>query len=178
MTAAVKRLEQAERRRASLQTLAYLLVAGMAMLFASLTAAYLVRRHGADWERVRLSPAVWVNAGVLAAAGAALEWGKRRGAGSRRRWIGASLGLAVVFLAGQAGAWRELAAAGVSPQTHPHAAFFAVFAAVHAAHVAAGAVALACALPHPRPLALGLCAVWWHAAAAAWAWSAVLLSWF
>ena len=53
------------------------LLATVTMLFASLTAAILIRRGGSDWVPVQLPGIVWVNALVILASSALLELAKR-----------------------------------------------------------------------------------------------------
>ena len=58
------------------------------------------------------------------------------------RWWTAATGLGVLFLAGQALAWRQLRAAGLFIASSPSAAFFYVLTATHAAHVVGAVAAL------------------------------------
>ncbi|KAF0246744.1 MAG: cytochrome c oxidase subunit [Planctomycetota bacterium] len=159
------------------QTLTYLMIAGGIMLFTTFSASYLVRRQSADWAPARLPDLVWVNLAVVGAASVTMELARRGGA-SARRWLGSTIALGVLFVAGQAIAWRQLAAQGVFLTSSPHASFFYMLTAVHAAHVAAGLAVLLAALRRAGNGQLGLCAAWWHFVGAAWAWVVMLLTFF
>ncbi|MEK7468628.1 MAG: cytochrome oxidase subunit III [Planctomycetota bacterium] len=159
------------------QTLTYLMIAGGIMLFTTFTASYLVRRQSPDWAPVRLPALVWANLAVVGLASVTMELA-RRGRASARPWLGATIGLGLLFVAGQALAWRQLAAQGVFLTTSPQASFFYMLTAVHAAHVAAGLAVLLAALRRAGTKPLGLCAAWWHFVGAAWAWVVMLLNFF
>lgn len=159
------------------QTLTYLMIAGGIMLFTTFTASYLVRRQSPDWAPVRLPALVWANLAVVGVASVTMEFARWR-RGSARGWLGATIGLGVLFVAGQAVAWWQLAAKGVFMGTSPHASFFYMLTAVHAVHVAAGLAVLFAALQRAGRKPLGLCAAWWHFVGAAWAWVLLLLTCF
>src|SRR6476469_1395776 len=124
-------------RRASLTGLVVLLTA-TTMVFAAFTSAFWVRRGlSNDWSPTPLPAVLWVNTGVLLASSAVLEVARRvLKAGRRtefnRYWtIGTVLG--ILFLLGQALAWRQLSAAGVFIASNPSSSFFYVLTAAHAA---------------------------------------------
>ena len=149
------------------------------MLFAGFTSAYLVRQTtGSDWSALPLPPVLWINTAVLLASSATLERGRmlsRRGQ-ALPGWLLTTLLLGLVFLAGQLVAWRTLAAEGIFLPANPHASFFYVLTAVHAAHLLGGIAALTAALvalrrtaPSPeREHRLKLCATYWHFVGGAW----------
>jgi cytochrome c oxidase subunit 3 len=121
--------------------------AATGMLFLAFTAAFLGRRAGSeDWVHTPLPGVVWANTGVLLGSSAAIEWARRslrdgRRVAFTRIWVaGAALG--GLFLAGQAQAWRELAAVGLYVATNPSSGFFYILTAAHAAHVLGGLAAL------------------------------------
>src|SRR5689334_5899152 len=117
-------------RRASLTGLLVLLTAST-MVFAAFTSAFWVRRGlSNDWAPTPLPRVLWVNTAVLLASSGLLEIARRTlKAGKRvefnRYWtLGTALG--IVFLLGQALAWRQLNAAGVFIATNPSSSFFYV----------------------------------------------------
>ena len=77
---------------------------------------------------------------------------------------------AVVFLAGQILAWRQLTAAGYVPAANPADAFFYLITAVHGLHLLGGLVALGRTVAKAWPgvvtdqlrLSVELCAMYWH----------------
>ncbi|MBI4575944.1 MAG: cytochrome c oxidase subunit 3 [Planctomycetes bacterium] len=146
-------------------------LATVAMLFAGFTAAYVVRRTGADWQGVPLPGVLWASTAILAASSLALERARRR---ASREALEASLALGLGFLALQAEACRELAASGAYDLSMPHAAFFYTLSAIHGLHLAAGLVALAWA--RRRPESLGPVAVYWHFLGGVWVWVYALLA--
>jgi cytochrome c oxidase subunit 3 len=164
-------------RREANRTTLFLLIAGGAMLFTTFTASYLVRRESPDWVRVPLPPIAWAGVAVIALSSVTMELARRE----RRTaapWVWGTIALGAVFAAGQVLAWRELRAAGVYAATSPHAAFFYMLTAVHAAHLAAGLGVLAASLRRAGRASLGACAAWWHFVGAAWVWVAFVLTVF
>jgi cytochrome c oxidase subunit 3 len=155
----------------------FLAVAGC--LFSLLISAYLVRRDmgltgGADWRPQPVPSLLWLNTGVLVLSSLALQWAH---IAARRSHIedvrgGLSVGgaAAILFLAGQLVAWRQLAAAGYFAAGNPAAAFFYLITGIHGLHVSGGLVALGRTClkvwrdPAPRQirLSVGLCAAYWH----------------
>ena len=94
-------------------------------------------------------------------------------------WIGATLGLGVLFLAGQAMAWRELTARGFAFdhwRVTPASYFFYVITGLHAAHLVAGLLALVFCLTalgrlrrvESRQIAVDSTAWFWHFMTGAW----------
>ena len=152
---------QARARANELTLMAFLCT--VVMLFAAFTAAYLIRRSGADWQRLSMPSILWVTTAVLLASSVTIELARRSGS---RRWLAATLVLGAVFLAGQLLAWRALATAGVFLPTHPHSSFFYMLTAVHAVHLIGGIVALA--LVAARGGRAGLCATYWHFVDGVW----------
>jgi cytochrome c oxidase subunit 3 len=164
------------------------ILATVLMLFATFTAAILVRRAGTDWIRVPLPLVVWPNTVLLLASSVAVELARRavrRGGAVRpAQWLGAAGALGVLFLAGQVVAWRDLAARGVFLPTNPHAAFFYMLSAVHGGHVVGGLAALTWTLRRAargaytrgRDAGLAHAAIYWHVVAGVWIYLLVVLS--
>jgi cytochrome c oxidase subunit 3 len=161
-----------QRARAN-ELLLFAILATVAMLFAGFTAAYAIRRSGADWQPVALPNIVWVNTGVLLASSVTIELRRR---GLERRWLGATIALGVCFLAGQMLAWRALTAQGIFLPTHPHSAFYYLLTAVHGVHLIGGIAALAYATAHAG--AVRLCATYWHFVGALWLYLFAVLTTF
>lgn len=146
-----------------------------ASLFALFASAYTMRMHmGADWRPLPVPFVLWPNTAVLIASSLALHRAQiaARG-GSMDRARDALLvggGLALLFLAGQLLAWRQLDAAGYFVTTNPANSFFYLLTAVHGLHVLGGLVALARATakawsrddPDRVRLSVELCAIYWH----------------
>jgi cytochrome c oxidase subunit 3 len=101
----------------------------------------------------------------------------------------------ILFLIGQLGAWRQLAANGVYLPSNPHSSFFYILTGAHVAHLLGGLLALAYllirtlpgssapspprAIDHDERLApimtLNLCATYWHFVDGLWVYLFVVL---
>ncbi|HUI78325.1 MAG TPA: heme-copper oxidase subunit III [Bryobacteraceae bacterium] len=132
------------RRRASLLGL-YLLLISSSMVFLALLAAFVMRRVIAvDWVSMPKPHILWWNTGALVASSALLEKARRQLRAADRVgfnwwWTGATV-LGILFLLGQALAWRELRNSGFFIASNPATSFFYILTATHAAHVL-GAIA-------------------------------------
>jgi cytochrome c oxidase subunit 3 len=154
----------------------FLAIAGS--LLALLVSAYAMRMELPDWRTLPQPPVLWFNTAVLVLSSLALHRAvaaARRGErDDLRAWLVAGGVTALVFLAGQALAWRQLALAGYLMAGNPANAFFYLITAVHGLHVLGGLVALGRAgarLGGPMPalrLGVELCATYWHFLLAAW----------
>jgi cytochrome c oxidase subunit 3 len=128
-------------------------LAAISMSFAAFTSALVVRQAtAADWKHLSLPPILFVNTLFLLGSSCTLEMARRRVAAFARGlsterssaslWLTATLGLGVLFVAGQYIAWRQLRAEGFFLASNPNSSFFYVLTAVHALHVLGGLAAL------------------------------------
>jgi len=124
-------------------------LAAITMSFAAFTSALLVRQTtGSDWHHLTVPPIVFANTIVLLASSVTLETARRRVAAYARhqstdravplRWLIATLGLGLLFVAGQYAAWAKLRSEGLYLASNPNSSFFYVLTAVHALHVLGG----------------------------------------
>lgn len=144
-------------------------------LFSLLISAYFMRMTAADWWATPVPRLLWVNTAALALSSASVEWAKfeaRRGR-SDVMLVALLLGLstAVLFIAGQVMAWRELVAAGYVLADNPANSFFYMLTGLHGLHILGGLAVLGRTTAHafdgrfPRRrllLSLDLCAIYWH----------------
>jgi cytochrome c oxidase subunit 3 len=148
-----------------------------------------------DWHPVGLPPILYLNTAVLLLSSLTMERGRHSifheidvleewlglGQPALRRtlpWVGATLALGTLFLAGQAMAWRQLTAQGFAfdHRTTPASYFFYVMTGLHAVHLVVGVVALAVCLSalgflrrvELRQVAVDATAWYWHAMGIAW----------
>ncbi|WP_431285652.1 cytochrome c oxidase subunit 3 [Humitalea sp. 24SJ18S-53] len=155
-------------------------IAVAASLLVLLVSAYAMRMEMADWQPPPQPRLLWANTGVLLLSSAALHYARsavRRGnIGGVRDGLVVGSAAAVIFLAGQVLAWRELAAAGYTPTSNPADAFFYLITAAHGLHVLGGLVALARTgtrlwrgdeMERLR-LSVELCTTYWHFLLIAW----------
>jgi len=126
----------------------WVVLAAIAMSFAALTSALVVRKGGAtDWRHFTLPSVLYFNTLLLIASSVTLEVSRKRissfmAAGRTGekpvRWLYLTLGLGFAFVAGQYLAWRQLSAQGLYLATNPASSFFYVFTAAHALHLIGG----------------------------------------
>ncbi len=132
----------------------WVVLASIAMTFAAFTSALVVRQGGArDWQHLTLPAILYCNTAVLLASSISLEIARRRiaefmrGHGARvmqpALWLYVTLGLGLLFVAGQYAAWMQLRAHGLYLATNPNSSFFYVLTAMHALHVSGGLGGLA-----------------------------------
>lgn len=128
-------------------------LAAITMSFAAFTSALVVRQSTAnDWHPLTIPAIVFVNTLVLLASSVTLEVARRRVRVFARDestdrisslvWLGATLALGLLFVAGQYVAWRHLRAEGLYLASNPNSSFFYVLTAVHAMHVLGGLAGL------------------------------------
>ena len=148
----------------------WVFLATVTMLFAAFSSAYLVRMASGAWRPIELPGILWITTGVLVFSSVTLELARRLSGSAPTAWVAVTLGAGLVFLAGQAAAWRLLAVAGVFVASSPHAAFLYIFTALHGAHLIGGLLWLAIlslrGAPTRAPLAR--CATYWHFMAGLW----------
>jgi len=124
-------------------------ITGISMMFAAFTSALVVRQgSAADWRHFTLPAVLYLNTLLLFASSFTLEVARRRirafmnGARNQTespvRWLHITLGLGLLFVAGQYLAWRQLSAQGLYLSTNPSSSFFYVLTATHALHVLGG----------------------------------------
>lgn len=124
-------------------------LAAITMTFAALTSAMVVRQASSyDWQHFVLPSILYFNTAVLLASSAALEVARKRVAAfvhgdSERRsaaslWLWLTMGLGLLFVAGQYEAWLQLRAQGVYLASSPSSSFFYLFTTVHVVHVLGG----------------------------------------
>ena len=126
----------------------WVVLASITMTFAAFTSALIVRQGSAmDWQHLSLPRILYFNTLLLLASSFTLEVARRQVSGfmSGRRdlanpahWLYVTLGLGLLFVAGQYIAWLQLRAQGLFLATNPNSSFFYVLTAAHALHVLGG----------------------------------------
>jgi cytochrome c oxidase subunit III len=161
-------------RRASFTGL-FVLLAASTMVFAAFTSAMVVRRGlSDDWVSTPKPPILWVNTAVLLASSIVLDLARRalkkRDRGKFNLWWSVATGLGILFLVGQAWAWRILKDAGIYVASNPSSSFFYVLTASHAFHLLGGVTALIWVdvqalrlrLGPAKRTAIDISAIFWH----------------
>jgi cytochrome c oxidase subunit 3 len=168
------------------QTGVWVAVSAIAMSFAALTSALVVRQgSGADWQRFALPRILYLDTLILIASSYTLELARKRFAartllssddGAQARtlrsnglyWLNITLTLGLFFVAGQVLAWQRLAAQGMFLATNPSSSFFYLLTAMHGLHLLGGVLGLIYVGYRLRQNArnaqtsLGTAAVYWH----------------
>jgi cytochrome c oxidase subunit 3 len=152
------------------QTGVWVAVSAIAMSFAALTSALVVRQgSGADWQRFALPRILYLDTLILIASSYTLELTRKRFVasigllpGSSRvqaaaaevaaqgrtlrasglYWLNITLTLGLFFVAGQVLAWRRLASQGLFLATSPSSSFFYLLTAMHGLHLLGGVLGL------------------------------------
>jgi cytochrome c oxidase subunit III len=143
-------------------------------LFALLISAYSMRTEMGEWRPAPVPKLLWLNTGVLILSSGALQWAQVAARRGKTNGVRAGLlvggAFALVFLAGQLVAWRQLDAAGYYLTANPAAAFFYLITGVHGLHLLGGLVALGRTMDKvwrgvtvgEVRLSIELRAVYWH----------------
>ena len=123
-------------------------LASIAMMFTSLSSAYIVRSGSAnDWIPIAMPRVLIASTALILISSVTLEIARRSLKRSLHdkyaRYVLLTALLGIGFLASQLIAWRQLAAQGVYLSTHPHSSFFYLLTGAHAVHLIGGLLALA-----------------------------------
>ena len=171
----------------SKQIATWLLMTGIAMLFAGLTSAYIVLRGVPTWESLQLPPLVWVNTLFLIASSLTLELARRSVKTDRmaalRLCLGITAILGIAFVSGQIMLWRQMTSSGLLLASTLHSSFFYVLSGIHAVHILGGLIGLATVsvkawsgrLSSISFEPLRLCATYWHFMGGVWLYLILLL---
>jgi cytochrome c oxidase subunit III len=122
-------------------------LASIAMLFTSLSSAYIVRSGAmTDWFPIAVPRVLFGSTALLLLASVSIEIARRKLRQdlftSYGRYLSLTVLLGLGFLASQLIAWRQLARQGIYISSHPHSSFFYLLTGVHGFHVAGGLLAL------------------------------------
>jgi cytochrome c oxidase subunit 3 len=166
-------------------------IAAICMSFAAFTSALIVRQGGStDWQHITLPPILFLSTLLLLLSSVTLEVARRRvasfmgGQETRveipKRWLYLTLGLGLLFLAGQYMAWLQLRSQGLYLATNPNSSFFYLFTALHALHVMGGLAGLSRVIRKLgqsalRRSTLNATAYYWHFMGALWVYLFLLL---
>ena len=122
-------------------------LASIAMMFTSLSSAYIVRAGSAnDWIPIAMPRVLLVSTALILISSVTLEIARRSLKRSLdnvyTKYVLLTALLGIGFLASQLIAWRQLAAQGVYVASHPHSSFFYLLTGAHAVHLVGGLLAL------------------------------------
>jgi cytochrome c oxidase subunit 3 len=167
-------------------------LASVAMLFTSLSSAYIVRSGiTSDWFPIAVPRMMLGSTALILLSSVSIEFARRKlrqasqSAYSRYLLLTTFLGLG--FLASQFIAWRRLAQQGLYLASTPHSSFFYLLTGAHAVHLAGGLLGVSLLWLRSRRHVEGLfsigkrqavadaVSIYWHFMAALWIYLFLLL---
>lgn len=120
--------------------------AGIVMMFAAMTSAYVVRRAGGNWLEFGLPDVFYYNTAVILLSSIVLHasfvFFKKGNTVLYRSLLGGAMILGITFVALQYAGWMALIENGIELKTNPSSSFLYVISGLHVAHVLAGIAAL------------------------------------
>ncbi len=121
-------------------------IAGILMMFAGFTSAYIIKRNQAKWVTFDLPLAFWYSTAVIILSSVtlylALRSFKNRQMAKYRQLITATVVLGIVFIALQFVGFRQLTMQGKGLGNEVSVDFLYVIIGVHAVHILGGIIAL------------------------------------
>ncbi len=126
---------------------AWVVIAGIVMLFTALISSYIVRSaSGNDWVPIAMPKVLWLSTSLILLSSVTMEISRRSlkalNDAGYGRWLIVTVVLGLGFLGSQLMAWRQLVRQGVYIASNPHSSFFYLFTAAHGVHLLGGLVAL------------------------------------
>jgi len=164
-------------------------LASIAMLFTSLSSAYIVRSGAmTDWFPIAVPRVLFGSTALLLLGSVSIEIARRKLKqdlfASYVRYLSLTLVLGLGFLVSQLFAWRQLARQGLYISSHPHSSFFYLLTGAHGVHVAGGLLGLGFVWlrsrrqtvdPARRQGMADAVAIYWHFMDALWIYLFLLL---
>lgn len=143
-----KELAELKDKERNSKFLLWLGIASMAMIFAALTSAFIVREGQKKWFDFELPQLFWYSTAVLLISSITVNFAQasaKKGDFKRAGlFLAVTLGLGLVFTFMQIGGWAQLADQGIRfvDPNNLSGSFFIVITGTHLAHLAAGLIAL------------------------------------
>ncbi len=188
-------------------------LAGDLMFFIAIVSAFFVAQSSGhfdaynayinEWLPTSVPPILWLNTAIIILSSATMEIARRQmfiekhvmeewfglGKPTARRtmpWLAATVALGLVFLAGQALAWKQLALQHVFFKSNPSSHFFFLITYTHAIHLFLGLGGLLAALYglyvsrqlETRQILVDCAAWYWHCMGIFWIFLFALLAFF
>jgi cytochrome c oxidase subunit 3 len=167
-------------------------LASVAMMFTSLSSAYIVRSGSSnDWSTLPMPRILLISTALILGSSATLEIARRKLkaalSGPYTKWLFLTVILGLGFLAAQIFAWRQLARQGIYLVSNPHSSFFYLLTGAHAVHLVGGLLGLTflwlrsrrqvseTALIARRQAATDAVSIYWHFMDALWIYLFLLL---
>jgi cytochrome c oxidase subunit 3 len=166
-------------------------LAGDTMFFVAIVSAFFVAQGSShidsynhyvnEWLPTTIPPILWLNTAILLLSSVSMEIARRA-----FPWLAATTVLGLLFLAGQAEAWRQLSLQHVFFASNPSSHFFYLITYTHAIHLFLGIGALGASLItlylsrqlETRQILVDCTAWYWHAMGVFWIFLFALLAFF
>jgi cytochrome c oxidase subunit 3 len=156
-------------------------LASIAMLFTSLSSAYIVRSGVTyDWFPIAVPRMMFGSTALIVLSSISIEIARRKLkqglADSYSKYLLLTGLLGLGFLVSQLIAWRQLAAQGIYLSSNPYSSFIYLLTGAHAVHVAGGLLGLGFLwLRSRRQAAADAVSIYWHFMDALWIYLFLLL---
>lgn len=154
----------------------YLGCAGIVMMFAAWTSAYVVRHAAGNWLEFKLPNILYYNTATIILSSITLQFSyeafKKRNENLYKSLLIVTFVLGILFIALQVVGWQQMMQMGVPLKKNPSGDFVYLFTGFHIAHLMAGLGILIVALVHAfglpfkptprRQLRFELTLTYWH----------------
>jgi cytochrome c oxidase subunit 3 len=167
-------------------------LASVAMMFTSLSSAYIVRAGSAnDWVSLPMPKILLASTALILGSSITIEIARRKLksslSGPYAKWLFFTVLLGIGFVVAQVFAWRQLARQGIYLASNPHSSFFYLLTGAHAVHLLGGLLGLTflwlrsrrqvteTALAAKRRAATDAVTIYWHFMDALWIYLFLLL---
>jgi cytochrome c oxidase subunit 3 len=167
-------------------------LASVAMMFTSLSSAYIVRSASSnDWVSLPMPKVLLASTALILGSSVTIEIARRKLKAALEKpytkWLFVTVLLGVGFVVAQIFAWRQLARQGIYVASNPHSSFFYLLTGAHAVHLFGGLLGLSflwlrsrrqvveTALVAKRKAATDAVTIYWHFMDALWIYLFLLL---
>lgn len=167
-------------------------LASVAMMFTSLSSAYIVRSASSnDWVSLPMPKILLASTALILGSSVTIEIARRKLKAALNepyaKWLFITVLLGVGFVVAQIFAWRQLARQGIYVASNPHSSFFYLLTGAHAVHLLGGLLGLTflwlrsrrhvieTALVAKRKAATDAVTIYWHFMDALWIYLFLLL---
>ncbi len=158
----------------------WLFIGSIAMLFAALTSAYIVKQGEGNWLKYDLPEVFWITSAVIVLSSVFMQLAyisaKRDNITSIKVYLSITTLMGIAFLGGQYVSWIELVNQDVFFVGNPSGSFLYVLTGMHAVHLISGIIFLAIVLVaafrykiHSRNLTrIEILTTYWHFLGGLW----------
>ena len=162
-------------------------LAGIVMMFAGLTSAYIVKRNLANWITFEFPKIFWYSTAVIICSSLTIiisrNFFRQREMKQYRLWLGVTLLLGISFVYMQYIGFRQLWYQGITLTRSVSFSFLYIIVGLHALHVIAGVIALTIVLAKAfsikrknySPVSIDMMNTYWHFVDLLWIYSLIFL---